>query len=72
MKKSLGLALAACTTLLGGQSALAGSDVGSLYLAPQIQGVWLDDARNADDSAGFALAFGGVASEKWNVWSSGL
>jgi OOP family OmpA-OmpF porin len=67
MKKSLGLALSACTALLAGQSALAGSDVGSLYIAPQIQGIWLDDARNADDGIGFALAFGGVASEKWNV-----
>jgi OOP family OmpA-OmpF porin len=67
MKKSLGLALAACAALLAGQSAQAGSDVGSLYVAPQVQGLWLDDARNADDGAGFALAFGGVASEKWNV-----
>ncbi len=67
MKKPLGLALAACTALLAGQSVLAGSDVGSLYIAPQIQGVWLDDARKADDGAGFALAFGGVASEKWNI-----
>ena len=67
MKRTLGLALAACTALLAGQSALAGSDVGSFYIAPTIQGVWLDDARKADDGVGFALAFGGVASEKWNV-----
>jgi len=66
MKKTLGLALTACTALLSGQSALAGTDVGSLYIAPTIQGVWLDDSRNADDGLGFGLAFGGVASEKWN------
>jgi len=66
MKKSLGLALAASIALLTGQSALAGSDVGSNYVAPQIQGVWLDDARVADDGVGFSMAFGRVLSEKWN------
>ena len=67
MKNTLGLALAAASALLAGQSAQAGSDPGSLYIAPIVQGVWLDDARKADDGVGFALAFGGVASENWNV-----
>jgi OOP family OmpA-OmpF porin len=66
MKKTLGLALAAFTTLIAGQTALAGSDAGSLYIAPQIQGVWLDDSRNADDGMGFRLALGKALSEKWN------
>lgn len=66
MNKYLGLTLAACSALLAGQSALAGQDVGSSYIAPQIQGVWLDDGRAADDGAGFSLALGRVLSEKWN------
>ncbi len=67
MKKSFGLAMTAAVTLLGANAALAGNDVGSIYVAPMIQGVWLDDARNADDDAGFAFAFGKAVSEKWNV-----
>jgi OOP family OmpA-OmpF porin len=67
MKKTIGLAISACTALLAGQAALAGTDVGSWYVAPQLQGVWLDKARNADDSGGFAIAFGKALSEKWNV-----
>lgn len=67
MTKTFGMALAACAVLVASGAARAGSDVGSLYVAPQVQGVWLDDARKADDGAGFALAFGGVVSEKWNV-----
>lgn len=67
MNKTMGLALAAVASLLATQAAQAGSDPGSLYVAPTIQGIWLDDARKADDGTGFALAFGGVASEKWNV-----
>lgn len=67
MNKTLGLALAACSALLAGQAAQAGSDPGSLYIAPVVQGLWLDDSRNTDDGAGFALAFGAVASEKWNI-----
>lgn len=67
MKKSFGLALTAAATLLGSQAAFAGSDVGSIYIAPQIQGAWLDDARNADDNVGFAFSVGRVISEKWNA-----
>lgn len=67
MNKAMGLALAAVSALLATQAAQAGSDPGSLYIAPTVQGIWLDDARKADDSTGFAFAFGGVASEKWNV-----
>jgi OOP family OmpA-OmpF porin len=66
MKKSLCLALTAVATLLGSNAALA-SDVGSIYVAPQIRGTWLDDARNADDGAGFAFSVGRVVNEKWNA-----
>jgi OOP family OmpA-OmpF porin len=66
MKKAFCLALAAAATLLDSNAALA-SDVGSLYVAPQIRGSWLDDARIADDQAGFAFSFGRVISEKWNA-----
>ncbi len=68
MKKSLGLTLAAAAALFGaGAASAADGDVGSLYVAPQIQGVWLDDARNADDDIGFGFTFGRVISEKWNA-----
>ncbi|MEZ5458155.1 MAG: OmpA family protein [Steroidobacteraceae bacterium] len=67
MKKSFGLALAAAATVLASQASFAGSDVGSIYVAPQIQGVWLDDIRNADDDTGFSFSIGYVASEKWDV-----
>ena len=67
MNRSSGLALATCIALLAGQAAVAGSDVGSNYVAPQIQGVWLDDGREADDGVGFSMAFGAPrCREDWN------
>ncbi len=71
MHKSIGLALAVAVTLLGSQAALA-SEVGSLYVAPQIRGSWLDDARTSDDDAGFAFSVGRVISEKWNAELAGF
>ncbi len=67
MKKSIGLALAACAATLGSAAVSAGSDVGSWYFAPQIQGIWLEDVRAADDDIGFALAFGKAVSKNWNI-----
>ena len=66
MKKAIALTLAACTAMLVGNSAFAGADVGSWYIAPQLQGVWLGDQRVADDDLGFATSFGFVAGPKWN------
>jgi OOP family OmpA-OmpF porin len=67
MKKAIGLTLAACTALLAGSVALAGADVGSWYVAPLIQGVWLDNSRAADPDLGFKASFGLVASPNWNI-----
>jgi OOP family OmpA-OmpF porin len=67
MNKITGLALAAAAALTVVPAALAGSDAGSVYVAPMVQGVWLDDGRNADDGAGFAFAVGRAISEKWNI-----
>lgn len=66
MKKAIGLLVAACAALLTGNVAMAGADVGSWYIAPQLQGVWLGDVRKADDDLGFAASLGFVAGPKWN------
>ena len=67
MKKTIGLAVAACAVLFAGQPARAGADAGSWYVAPQLEGVWLDKKWAADDSMGFGFAIGRALSEKWNV-----
>jgi OmpA-OmpF porin, OOP family len=67
MKKVLGLTASACLAALTAGTAAAGSDVGSVYIAPQITGIWLDDVRQADDDLGFALGLGIVLTEKWDA-----
>jgi OOP family OmpA-OmpF porin len=66
MKKIvLSLATAAALALTG--MAHAGSDPGSWYVAPRINGVWVDDGRKAEDDIGFGAALGKAISPKWNV-----
>jgi len=66
MKKIvLSLATAAALALTG--IAHAGSDPGSWYVAPRINGVWVDDGRKAEDDIGFGAALGKAISPKWNV-----
>jgi OmpA-OmpF porin, OOP family len=48
-------------------TAFAGAAEGSWYIAPQVNAVWLDDGRIADDDAGFALAFGRSLNMDWDV-----
>ena len=67
MKKAIALTLAACAAMLVGNSAFAGADVGSWYIAPQLQGVWLGDQRVADDDLGFKTSLGTVLSKNWNA-----
>ncbi len=67
MKKILGLTASACLAVMASGTAAAGSDVGSMYIAPQINGLWLDDVRAADDDLGFTLSLGFVLSEKWDA-----
>ena len=66
MKKIvLSLATAAALALTG--IAHAGSDPGSWYVAPRINGVWVDDGRKAEDDIGFGAALGKAISPKWNI-----
>lgn len=55
-------ALAAWTT--GAQS---GTPEGSWFVAPQVNALWLDDDRVADDDGGATLSFGRSMSEKWDA-----
>ncbi len=66
MKKVLGMIGTACLAAATCGVATAGSDVGSWYVAPQINGLWIDDARRADDDIGFTFSLGHVFSEKWD------
>ena len=64
--KKIVLSIATAAALALAQGAHAGSDPGSTYIAPSIQGVWVDDDRKVDDGLGAGLGFGYVASPKWN------
>jgi OmpA-OmpF porin, OOP family len=70
MKRIRSMMLAATCALamvsIGGP-AHAGAPEGSWYLAPQLNALWLDDDRLADDDGGVTLSFGKVLSEKWDA-----
>ena len=61
-------AVAATFTMIfaSGQSS-AGAAEGSWYIAPQVNAIWLDDGRIADDDAGFSLAFGRTLNTNWDA-----
>lgn len=59
--------LAACAAGLVAGKALAGAAEGSWYIAPQVNGLWLDDAREADDDLGVTLAFGRTLTPDWDL-----
>lgn len=63
---SLAVAGLIAMTALGG-TALAGAPEGSWYVAPQLNALWLDDDRVADDDAGVTLSLGKVLSAKWDA-----
>ncbi|HTU66240.1 MAG TPA: OmpA family protein [Steroidobacteraceae bacterium] len=48
-------------------TALAGAPEGSWYIAPQLNALWLDDDRLADDDAGVTLAFGRTLNTNWDA-----
>jgi OOP family OmpA-OmpF porin len=60
------IALGALMVLCAGAAA-ADNDDGMTYLAPMFQGVWVDDARIADDSHGIQLTLGHVLTPRWNL-----
>lgn len=65
--RSLLLALATASAVAGTQSALAGAEVGSWYVAPKAVFVDPDNAYGADSSIGGNLAIGKVLSEAWDA-----
>jgi OOP family OmpA-OmpF porin len=48
-------------------TAFAGAAEGSWYIAPQVNAVWVDDGRVADDDAGITIAFGRTLNAKWDA-----
>lgn len=70
MKRIGTLALAAYAiafTALFTGTAFAGAAEGSWYIAPQVNAVWLDDGRVADDDVGVTLAFGYSLNTNWDA-----
>jgi OOP family OmpA-OmpF porin len=53
-------------SLLAGM-AQAGAPEGSWYIAPQVNALWLDDGRQADDDAGVTLALGRTVNANWDA-----
>src|SRR5262245_40322547 len=48
-------------------TAMAGAAEGSWYIAPQVDALWLDDDRVADDDAGVTLVFGRTMNANWDA-----
>ena len=71
MKRIGTLVVAACATAITAVfatgTAMAGAAEGSWYIAPQVNALWLDDGRSADDDAGVTFAFGRTLNENWDV-----
>ncbi|HEY6125704.1 MAG TPA: OmpA family protein [Steroidobacteraceae bacterium] len=71
MRRITSLALAAISTVftaaLTTGTAYAGAADDSWYIAPQVNALWLDDGRVADDDAGVTIAFGRTFSPKWDA-----
>jgi OOP family OmpA-OmpF porin len=45
----------------------AGAPENSWYIAPQVNALWLDDGRQADDNAGVTLALGRTLNANWDA-----
>jgi len=71
MKRIGTLALAAFaiafSAFLSTGTAMAGAAEGSWYIAPQVDLLWLDDDRVADDDAGVTLIFGRTMNANWDA-----
>jgi len=48
-------------------TAYGGAAEGSWYIAPQVNALWLDDGRVADDDAGVTLAIGRTLNANWDA-----
>ncbi len=67
MKRIGTLVLAVCVAAFASSAVSAGAAPGSWYISPQVNALWLDDGRVADDDAGVTLALGRVVNENWDV-----
>ncbi len=71
MKRIGTLVVAACATAITAVfatgTAMAGAAEGSWYIAPQVNALWLDDGRVADDDVGVTLAFGRTLNANWDA-----
>jgi OOP family OmpA-OmpF porin len=61
------LVLAAISIAAFTGTASGGAAEGSWYIAPQVNAVWLDDGRVADDDAGVTIAFGRTLNANWDA-----
>lgn len=67
MKRIAALVLGSIFAVFTTSIASAGAPEGSWYIAPEIYALWLDDARQADDDAGVALALGRTLNPNWDL-----
>src|SRR6187455_199350 len=71
MKRIGTLVVAICATAITAAfatgTAMAGAAEGSWYIAPQVNALWLDDGRLADDDAGITFALGHTFSANWDA-----
>jgi OmpA-OmpF porin, OOP family len=71
MKRIGTLVVAICATAITAVfatgTAMAGAAEGSWYIAPQVNALWLDDGRVADDDAGVTIAFGRTLNANWDA-----
>ena len=63
----LAAAAVAFTMVFASGPAFAGAAEGSWYIAPQVNALWLDDSRAADDDVGVTLAFGRTLNTNWDA-----
>jgi OOP family OmpA-OmpF porin len=61
------LAAALCAAAFTTGTAYGGAPLGSWFVSPRVNALWLDDSRTADDDAGIALGIGYTFSEKWDA-----
>jgi OOP family OmpA-OmpF porin len=67
MKRIGTLVFSGCMAALAASAASAGAAPDSWYIAPQVNALWLDDGREADDDVGLTLAFGHTINENWDI-----
>src|SRR5690606_33095460 len=67
MKKFASLVFGGCIAAFTAGAAMAGAAPESWYIAPQVNALWLDDSRVADDDAGATLAFGRTINPNWDL-----